>query len=97
MFCDLVGSTPLSQQLDPEDLRDVVSAYIEAAEVVIREHDGHIANYLGDGVLAYFGYPRAHEDDARRACRAGLGIVDLVPELSDRLERYANQPTRKEP
>ena len=74
MFCDLVGSTDLSQRLDAEDLRSVVRAYQEAASGVIERHAGHIAQYLGDGLLVYFGHPQAHEDDAERAVRAGLEI-----------------------
>ena len=65
MFCDLVDSTRLSSQLDPEDYRDVVRAYQTACTEVIRRYDGHIAQLLGDGLLVYFGYPQAHEDDAR--------------------------------
>jgi len=75
MFCDLVGSTALSAQLDPEELRKVVRAYQEACAAVIRRYEGHIAQYLGDGLLVYFGYPAAHEDDAQRAVHTGLGIV----------------------
>ncbi len=75
MFCDLVGSTTLSAQLDPEELREVVQAYQETCTEVIRRYDGHIAQHLGDGLLVYFGYPVAHEDDAQRAVRAGLEIV----------------------
>ncbi|HEX9872679.1 MAG TPA: adenylate/guanylate cyclase domain-containing protein, partial [Candidatus Tectomicrobia bacterium] len=75
LFCDLVGSTQLSGQLDPEDLRAVVRAYQEAAAEVIQPYDGHIAQYLGDGLLVYFGYPAAHEDDARRAVHTGMGMV----------------------
>jgi class 3 adenylate cyclase len=78
MFCDLVGSTSLSEQLDPEDLRDLVRAYQEACAEVIDNYDGYIAQYLGDGLLVYFGYPLAHEDDAQRAVRAGLEIVGAV-------------------
>src|SRR5438552_6918188 len=78
LFCDLVGSTALSERLDPEDLRDVVQAYQSLCGAIIRRHDGHVAQYLGDGLLVYFGYPSAHEDDARRAVRAGLEIVDAV-------------------
>ena len=81
MFCDLVGSTPLSARLDPEELRDVVADYQRACAEVIERNEGHIAQYLGDGILAYFGYPRAHEDDARLAVRAGLGVVDAVRAL----------------
>src|SRR4029453_816895 len=85
LFCDLVGSTQLSGQLDPEDLRAVVCAYQEAAAACIRKYAGHIAQYLGDGLLVYFGYPKAHEDDARRAVHAGLGIVDAIATLNTRL------------
>jgi class 3 adenylate cyclase len=82
LFCDLVDSTLLSTRLDPEDLRDVVRAYQRASADVIEQHDGHIAQYLGDGLLVYFGYPAAHEDDARRAVSAGLGIVQAIDRLN---------------
>jgi class 3 adenylate cyclase len=85
MFCDLVGSTQLSGQLDPEDLRAVVRAYQEAAAEVIQHYEGHIAQYLGDGLLVYFGYPTAHEDDARRAVHTGLGIAQAITTLNTRL------------
>jgi class 3 adenylate cyclase/predicted ATPase len=85
LFCDLVGSTQLSGQLDPEDLRAVVRAYQEAAAEVIQRYEGHIAQYLGDGLLVYFGYPTAHEDDARRAVHTGLGIVQAITTLNTRL------------
>jgi len=75
MFCDLVGSTALSEKLDPEELREVVRAYQQTCAAVIGRFEGHIAQYLGDGLLVYFGYPVAHEDDAARAVRAGLDIV----------------------
>jgi class 3 adenylate cyclase len=78
MFCDLVGSTQLSAQLDPEELREVVRAYQEVSAAVITRFEGHIAQYLGDGLLVYFGYPVAHEDDARRAVQAGLAIVEAI-------------------
>jgi len=71
MFCDLVGSTELSARLDPEDLREVIAAYHHTVADVVRGFDGFVAKYMGDGVLAYFGYPQAHEDDAERAVRAG--------------------------
>jgi class 3 adenylate cyclase/predicted ATPase len=87
MFCDLVDSTALSTQLDPEDLREIVRAYQEASAGVIERYDGHIAQYLGDGLLVYFGFPQAHEDDARRAVRAALGILDAVGERMAHLER----------
>src|ERR671935_642914 len=85
LFCDLVGSTALSAQLDPEDLREVVRAYQTTCADVIQHFDGHIAQYLGDGLLVYFGYPQAHEDDARRAVRTGLGIVETLGALNARL------------
>jgi class 3 adenylate cyclase/predicted ATPase len=84
MFCDLVGSTGLSARLDPEDLREVIAAYHRAVAEVVRVFDGFVAKYMGDGVLAYFGYPRAHEDDAERAIRAGLGVVDAVGRLDSK-------------
>ncbi len=85
LFCDLVGSTQLSGELDPEDLRVVVRAYQEAAAAVIQSYEGPIAQYLGDGLLVYFGYPTAHEDDARRAAHPGLGIVQAIAALNTRL------------
>jgi predicted ATPase/class 3 adenylate cyclase len=85
MFCDLVGSTALSAQLDPEDLREVVRAYQETCAKVIARFEGHIAQYLGDGLLVYFGYPLAHEDDAQRAVRAGLGMLEALEQLNTRL------------
>ena len=85
VFCDLVDSTGLARQLDPEDLREVVRAYQETCAKVIARFDGHIAQYLGDGLLVYFGYPLAHEDDAQRAVRAGLGMVEAVGQLNTRL------------
>jgi class 3 adenylate cyclase len=78
MFCDLVGSTELSQQLDPEALRELMRAYQQSCGAVIDKYDGHVAQYLGDGLMTYFGWPRAHEDDAERAIRAGLEIVEAV-------------------
>jgi TOMM system kinase/cyclase fusion protein len=85
LFCDLVDSTALASQLDPEDLREVVQAYQDACARVIARFEGHIAQYLGDGLLVYFGYPLAHEDDAQRAVRAGLGIVEALAQLNARL------------
>jgi class 3 adenylate cyclase/predicted ATPase len=81
MFCDLVGSTALSARLDPEDLREVINAYHRAVAEVVVGFEGFVARYMGDGVLVYFGYPRAHEDDAERAVRAGLGLIDAVRRL----------------
>jgi class 3 adenylate cyclase len=89
MFCDLVGSTALSARLDPEDLREVIAAYHRAVAEVVSEWDGFVAKYMGDGVLIYFGYPRAHEDDAERAARAGLALIYAVRRLdvkSDKLQ-----------
>jgi class 3 adenylate cyclase len=85
LFCDLVDSTPLASQLDPEDLREVVRAYQDTCAKVVARFEGHIAQYLGDGLLVYFGYPLAHEDDAQRAVRAGLGIVEAMGQLNTRL------------
>ena len=81
MFCDLVGSTELSTRLDPEDLREVIAAYHRTVADVVRSFDGYVAKYMGDGVLVYFGYPRAHEDDAERAVRAGLNSIEAVGRL----------------
>src|SRR4051812_18870892 len=81
MFCDLVGSTALSARLDPEDLREVIGAYHACVAEVVRWHDGFVAKYMGDGVLVYFGYPQAHEDDAERAVSAGLALVGAVGRL----------------
>jgi len=86
MFCDLVGSTDLSGKLDPEDLREVVRAYQQSAAEIIEKYDGHIAQYLGDGLLIYFGYPVAHEDDAQRAVLTGLGIPEALATLNNQLE-----------
>ncbi len=85
IFCDLVGSTIMASQFDPEEWRDVMGAYYDACGKVIARFDGHIAQYLGDGLLVYFGYPRAHEDDAQRAVRAGLGILEAVSQLNSDL------------
>ena len=82
MFCDLAGSTGLSQRLDPEDLRAVISACQSAWRQAIERYDGFVARYMGDGILAYFGYPLAHEDDAERAVRAGIGIVETMDKLN---------------
>lgn len=85
MFCDLVGSTRLATALDPEDFREVVHGYQAACAAVLAPLGGHIAQYLGDGILAYFGYPQAHEDDGVRAAHAGLGLVQAVRRLNERL------------
>jgi predicted ATPase/class 3 adenylate cyclase len=81
MFCDLVGSTAISAELDPEDMRHVIGAYQACVSKVIRLYDGMVARYVGDGVLAYFGYPQAHEDDAAQAVKAGLELVQAVANL----------------
>jgi class 3 adenylate cyclase/predicted ATPase len=81
VFSDLVGSTALSASMDPEDLREVISAYQKCVAQTVRRFDGFVAKYLGDGVLAYFGYPQAHEDDAERALRAGLELIAVIPGL----------------
>jgi class 3 adenylate cyclase len=81
MFSDLVGSTALSARLDPEDLREVITAYQGAVAETVRRFGGFVAKYMGDGILVYFGYPRAHEDDAERAVSAGLELVAHVSTL----------------
>jgi class 3 adenylate cyclase/predicted ATPase len=81
MFCDLVGSTELSTRLDPEELREVIRVYQDTCAKVIAQYDGFIAKYMGDGVLVYFGYPQAHENDAERAAGTGLGIVEAMAGL----------------
>ena len=81
MFSDLVGSTALSARMDPEDLREVISAYQKCVAETVRRFGGFVAKYMGDGVLVYFGYPQAHEDDAERAVRAGLELVAAVGAL----------------
>jgi class 3 adenylate cyclase len=78
MFCDLAGSTALSSRLDPEDLREVLGAYHKTVAETVAGFEGYVAKYMGDGVLIYFGYPQAHEDDAERAVRAGLALVDCI-------------------
>jgi class 3 adenylate cyclase/predicted ATPase len=85
MFCDLVGSTQLSRILDPEDLRDIVHEYRDACAGAVSRYEGTVAQYQGDGILVYFGYPVAHEDDARRAVEAGLDVLRVVSELNERL------------
>src|SRR5262249_15613281 len=87
MFCDLVESTKLSSQLDPEEYREVVRAYQSTCTEVIQRYEGHVAQLLGDGLLIYFGYPHAHEDDAQRAVRTGLGILAVLGDLNTRLQQ----------
>jgi class 3 adenylate cyclase len=81
MFSDLVGSTALSARMDPEDLREVIAAYHTCVAEIVHRFEGFVAQYLGDGVLVYFGYPHAHEDDAERAIRAGLALIAAVGAL----------------
>src|SRR5215510_2446787 len=85
MFIDIVNSTTLSSQLDPEDYRDMVRAYQQVCTDIIQRYEGHTAQLLGDGLLVYFGYPQAHEDDAQRAVRTGLGILAAMDDLHMRL------------
>ena len=89
MFCDLVGSSALSARLDLEDLRTVMGTYHRCIAEVVAQNEGVIARYMGDGVLAYFGYPQAHEDDAEQATRAGLALVDAVAKPPDRSRHRA--------
>ena len=81
MFSDLVGSTALSARMDPEDLREVISAYQKCVAATVQRFGGFVAKYMGDGVLVYFGYPQAHEDDAELAVRAGLDLIQAVGAL----------------
>ena len=90
MFSDLVGSTALSTRMDPEDLREIISAYQKCVAETVQRFGGFVAKYMGDGVLMYFGYPQAHEDDAERAVRAGLELVAAV----DALKTHAPLQTR---
>jgi class 3 adenylate cyclase len=84
MFSDLVGSTALAGQMDPEDLREIIAAYQKCVAQVVERLGGFVAKYMGDGVLVYFGYPQAHEDDAERAVRAGLELIPAAPGLKRR-------------
>src|SRR5215475_4891884 len=83
MFCDLVGSTPMSTRLDPEELREIIGAFHRCCAEQIAKSDGVVARYMGDGMLVYFGYPQAHEDDAERAVRAGLALLAALAQLGD--------------
>src|SRR5271166_4218394 len=89
IFCDLVGSTPLSARVDPEDLRGIIGAYHRCVTEIVEGFGGFVARYMGDGVLVYFGYPQAHEDNAERATRCGLALVDRVPQLKQAEELHA--------
>ena len=81
MFCDLVGSTALSTKIDPEDMQDILRAYQESCAKIIQQFDGFIAKYMGDGILIYFGYPQAQENDSERAVLAGLAVIEMMPDL----------------
>ena len=87
LFCDLVGSTALAAQLDPEEWRAIIADYHRAAADAIERFGGYVAHYLGDGVMAYFGYPEAHDNDAERAARAGLAILDAIAKLNEQTTR----------
>jgi Adenylate and Guanylate cyclase catalytic domain len=97
LFCDLVDSTALASQLDPEEWRKVVRAYQATCATVIGRFEGHLARYLGDGVLVYFGYPQRYEDDAQRAVRAGLGMVEAVGQLNTGLAQEQGVPLAVRP
>ena len=88
MFCDMVGSTALSEQIDPEELREIMGAYQRLAGATVERYDGQVAQYPGDGIVAYFGWPTAHEDDAERAVRAALDIIESVATIK------SSQPVR---
>jgi len=88
LFCDLVGSTGIAAQLDPEEWRETVAGYQRAVADAITRFGGHVAKYLGDGVMAFFGYPEAHDNDAERAARAGLAILDAIAKLNEQSEPH---------
>ena len=87
LFCDLVGSTEIAARLDPEEWREIVADYHRAAAQAIERYGGHVAQYLGDGVMAYFGWPEAHDNDAERAARAGLAMLDAISKLNEQPAR----------
>ncbi len=87
LFCDLVGSTEIAAQLDPEEWRAIVADYHRAVGQAVERFGGYVAQYLGDGVMAYFGWPEAHDNDAERAARAGLAILDAIAKLSEQSGR----------
>src|SRR5215471_9219408 len=87
LFSDLVGSSEIAAQLDPEEWREVVAGYHRAAAEAITRFGGHVAKYLGDGVMAYFGWPEAHDNDAERAARAGLALLDAISKLNEHPSR----------
>lgn len=89
LFCDLVGSTELSQAMDPEDLQELLAGYHKVCADAVAVHEGHIAQYLGDGVVMFFGHPRAHEDEAQRGVQCGLDILDSVRKLAEQQPRMS--------
>jgi class 3 adenylate cyclase len=92
LFCDLVGSTELSANLDPEDWREIVTIYHNAAAETVTRFGGHVALYLGDGLMVFFGYPQANEDDPRRAVLAGLALLDTIAAINQKFaERYGRK------
>ena len=93
MFSDLVGSTALSARMDPEDLREIISAYQKCVAETVQRFGGFVAKFMGDGVLVYFGYPQAHEDDAERAVRAGLELIAAVSALKVAMQCVAGRIT----
>ena len=97
MFVDLVGSTELAARLDPEDMGTVIRAYQDCCAEVVKRWDGHVAKYMGDGVLAYFGWPQAHEDEAERAVRAGLAIIDAAGGTGNAGGRARSRPGSASP
>ena len=88
VFCDLVGSTHLSEMLDPEDFRQLLHVYQDTCVYAVNQYEGHVAQYLGDGILVYFGYPGAHEDDTKRAVRCGLEIINELERLNKMQEQF---------
>jgi len=92
LFCDLVGSSTLSEEIDPEDLRDIMRQYRNTCDQVVHKYKGYVAQYLGDGILVYFGYPTAHEDDASRAVQTGLELIRAIAKLSHQLQQDHNVP-----
>jgi class 3 adenylate cyclase len=91
LFCDLVGSTAITAQLDPEEWHGIAARYQKEAAEAATRFGGHVAKYLGDGLLVYFGYPQAHDDDAESAVRAGLAMIDAIPIERPRIPRLSSQ------
>ena len=87
MFCDLADSTELSTKLDPEDLQDVIRAYQNVCAKLVKEHEGFVAKFMGDGILVYFGYPKSFERDAERAVSSGLAIIEAIQSLNETVGR----------